>query len=115
MTAFEWLEPWYAVDDEIVAAGLARQLAIEVSPRHVLFGKSARLIARRADTDDALFALADGRVAEVHLTWSRHAEPDPRWPATAIFDSQDIWARDSMRPLHTELSGECDEQTEERD
>ena len=42
MTAFEWLEPWYAVDDETVAAGLVRQLAIEVSPRHVLFGCALR-------------------------------------------------------------------------
>ena len=65
---------------------------------------SARaLIARRSDTDDALFELSGGRIAEVHMTWRTSAEPDPRWPATAVFDSLEEWARDSMNPLHQEL------------
>ncbi len=99
-----WLDPWYSVDDGDISAGLERQLAVEASPRHVLYGVKVRLIARRADTDDALFALADGRVAEVHLTWRTSAEPDPRWPATAIFTSLETWAAESMRPLYEELS-----------
>ncbi|MCC7252216.1 hypothetical protein [Hyphomicrobium sp.] len=102
--ALQWLEPWYAIDDADVGAGLERQLDVELSPLHVLYGESVRLIARRTDTDDALFALSDGRVAEVHLTWKSSTEEDPRWPATAIFASLDEWARDSMRPLHDELS-----------
>jgi hypothetical protein len=101
---FEWLEPWYAVEDAAVRTGLERQLSREISPRHALFGQSARLIARRSDTDDALFALQEGRVAEVHLTWSKQAECDPRWPVTGIFESLKAWARESMIPLHAELS-----------
>jgi hypothetical protein len=99
-----WLEPWYPVDDAGVRGSLEGQLRVELSPRHILYGESVRLVARRADTDDALFALADGRVAEVHLTWKNGTEEDPRWPAAAIFASLDEWADLSMRPLHDELS-----------
>ena len=101
-----WLEPWYPVDEfgaeRVVemAAALEKQLRREICKRHVLHGESVSLIARRADTDDVLFALAGGRVAEVHLTWRRGTEPDPRWPDTAIFASLDQWARESMVPLH---------------
>jgi hypothetical protein len=102
--AFEWLEPWYRVDDPAVCSGLEEQLQREISKRHVLSGERARLIARRADTDDALFEISNGRVAEVHLTWKQGTEPDPRWPATGIFGSLEEWARESMVPLHQELS-----------
>lgn len=100
---FEWLSPWYAVESVDVCVGLEAQLRREISARHVLHGESVRLIARRDDTDDALFVLADGRVAEVHLTWKNGTEEDPRWPATGIFASLDEWARESMAPLHEEL------------
>lgn len=100
----EWLSPWYAISEPEIQAGLERQLRIEMSDGHVLARESVRLLARREDTDDALFALTGGRVAEVHMTWRRSTEPDPHWPATAIFESLDEWARDSMRPLHEELS-----------
>ena len=95
--ALRWLEPWHPVDDGDTRAALERQLRVELSPRHALHGEAVRLIARRVDTDDALFALVDGRIAEVHMTW-RHG------PATAIFASLDEWAEMSMRPLHDELS-----------
>jgi len=100
----EWLEPWVPIADldwpaQEVAdyrAGWERQLAREVGPRHILRGLKFELIARRFDTDDALFRLLDGGVAEVHLTWARGEEPDPRWPATSLFDSLEQWARESM-------------------
>ena len=100
----DWLEPWYPVEEADLRAGLEAQLRLEVSPRHVLYGQPARLIARRSDTDDALFELAGGRVAEVHMTWRKSAEPDPRWPVTAIFGTLEEWARESMLPLRQELS-----------
>ncbi len=99
---WSWLEPWYVASES--DRGLETQLRVETSERHVLYGVSVTLLARRADTDDALFALSDGRVAEVHLTWRSSAEPDPHWPATTIFESLDVWARESMLPLHRELS-----------
>jgi hypothetical protein len=100
----EWLEPWYPVSDPSICAGLENQLRLEISDRHVLAGERARLIGRRSDTDDALFELQDGRIAEVHMTWRTSTEPDPRWPATAIFGSLEEWRRNSMIPLHEELS-----------
>ena len=102
-SAIEWLEPWYPIGDPAICAGLESQLRLEISDRHVLAGERARLIARRSDTDDALFELSGGRIAEVHMTWRTSAEPDPRWPATAVFNSLEEWARDSMIPLHQEL------------
>jgi hypothetical protein len=95
-----WLAPWYAVTDNATCAGLEEQLRREIAPTHVLSGQTVRLIARRADTDDALFALSDGRVAEVHLTWRGSTETDPRWPATALYASLADWMREEMAPLH---------------
>jgi len=97
-----WLEPWYPASDN--DRGLEIQLRIEASDRHVLHGLPVTVVARRSDTDDALFALPDGRVAEVHLTWRSSTEPDPRWPSTVMFASIDEWAIKSMLPLHKELS-----------
>ncbi len=100
--SIDWLAPWHPADGD--GAALEEQLARECGPKHPLFGAKTKLIARRADTDDALFALPDGRVAEVHLTWRQSGpEPDPRWPAAGIHDSLEDWARNSMIPLAAEL------------
>ncbi|MEQ1755124.1 MAG: hypothetical protein ABL973_13445 [Micropepsaceae bacterium] len=100
---FIWLDPWYPVEDQVVRDGLERELALELSPQHVLAGLKFTLIARRDDCDDALFALQDGSVAEVHLTWRQKPEPDPRWPVTARFGSIDEWMKLIMIPLHDSL------------
>lgn len=100
--SIDWLAPWHPAEGDCKA--LEDQLARECGPRHRLFDVKAKLIARRADTDDALFALPDGRVAEVHLTWRQTGpEPDSRWPAAGIHASLEDWARDSMIPLAAEL------------
>ncbi len=98
----DWLLPWYEADQS-ERSGLEAQLSREIAPGHVLEGVEVRLIARRQDTDDALFILADGRVAEVHLTWRRTRETDPHWPGTAVFESLEQWANESMIPLRREL------------
>jgi hypothetical protein len=103
-----WLEPWTAITDldwdagkkADYCTGWESQLARELGPSHALFGRAAKLIARRFDTDDALFQLEGDQVAEVHLTWSKGQEPDPRWPNTAIFQTLDQWASESMTPQH---------------
>jgi len=87
----EWLEPK-------AREAMQSELYSELSASHPLFGLSAVAIGRRYDQDDVLFELADGRVAEVHLTWSRKPEPDPRWPQTSIFASAAVWAEERMRP-----------------
>lgn len=100
----DWLYPWYEVEDTEVRRILEAQLALEIGECHVLQRRQARLIARRDGTDDALFALDAGQVAEVHLTWRRSKEEDPRWPATALFSSFTEWRAQRMRPLYLEFS-----------
>lgn len=106
MSVNDWLEPWYPIDEfgaergVEMAAALEAQLRRELSPRHLLAAETVRAIARRQDMDTVLFALDGGRVAEVHLTWSRCTETDPRWPGCAIFASLGDWQRRSMAPLH---------------
>ena len=76
---------------------MQKELHSELCASHPLFGLSVVALARRYDQDDVLFELADSRVAEVHLTWSRKPEHDPRWPRTIIFASATIWAEEQMR------------------
>jgi hypothetical protein len=97
-----WLDPWTPVDQPKAREAMQSELYSELSASHPLFGLSAVAVARRYDQDDVLFELADGRVAEVHLTWSRKPEPDPRWPRTTIFASAAVWAEERMRPLREE-------------
>ena len=67
----EWLDPWWLTAEQGAHFHdtFLRQLRLEISPRHELFGVSARLIGR-GNGDDALFEFLDGsaRVAVVHLT-----------------------------------------------
>ncbi|MGC2782013.1 MAG: hypothetical protein WA418_40915 [Bradyrhizobium sp.] len=75
-------------------AALQAELRAELRAEHPLFGLSALAIARRDDQDDVVFALDDGRVAEVHLTWRCSQETDPRWPQTTIYPSLIHWRED---------------------
>jgi hypothetical protein len=84
-------EGWHAPTTEKPWDGLTKQLQKEVGEGHVLKGLKLTLIARRLDCDDALFALDDGQIAEVHLTWRNGPEIDPRFPATAIFRNMAEW------------------------
>ncbi|HWA49313.1 MAG TPA: hypothetical protein VG742_13635 [Dongiaceae bacterium] len=100
----EWLEPWYPVDDPEERSALEGQLALELSEGHILFGQKAILIGRCGGSDDALFLLSDGRVAEVHLVWQgRQRSP---WPSTGIFPSISVWVRESMIPRHREWASD---------
>jgi hypothetical protein len=74
-------------------------LAREVSEAHELYGQKVTLIARASGTDDVLFLLADGRIAEVHLVWQGR-QRDPKWPSTGLYPSLSIWATESMIPWH---------------
>ena len=102
----EWLEPWWSADelDENVRSGLERQLVLEVPPGHEMFQVPVRLIGR-GNGDDALFQILDGsgRVAVVHLTWSKSQERLP-WPATTVFLNLKEWADTCMLPEHQEWS-----------
>lgn len=98
--AVTWLAPWCGVEDEAERRALEAELRREICDAHVLAGVPVTLLARRGDMDEALYLLPDGRLAEVHLTWSRQRETDPRWPTTAIYASLETWIEQSMRPKH---------------
>ena len=69
-----------------------RLLRSEVDKGHELHGVEVTAIARSTYTDDVLYQLEDGRVAEVHLTWSGHRERPP-WPDCTIYANIGDWAR----------------------
>lgn len=62
------------------------ELRAELSAKHPLHGRSWRIMARRADRDDALLDLAPSGYAVVHLTWSGHGERPP-WPRTVFYST----------------------------
>jgi hypothetical protein len=95
------LEPWRLVE-ETRGQRLEQELSRELPLEHALAGKIARAVAVRADRDDVLFELADGRYAVVHLTWSGHRESSPHWPATEVFSSLQDWRERGMRMDHEE-------------
>jgi hypothetical protein len=67
---------------------------------HVLTGAILTVIARRQDRDDVLFALSDGRVAIVQLTYSRKRERLPDFPRTWLYGTLDRFVEEAMKPAH---------------
>jgi hypothetical protein len=83
-----WLKPWCEVTDGPLAESFRAELLREVPPGHVLRGMTVlTAIAYREDRDDVAFALPDGRIALVHLTWSRREAMPPNHPTTDLLDS----------------------------
>jgi hypothetical protein len=100
--AVDWLVPWHPVDDPAVRRSLLAEFQREIPKGHVLTGASLTVIGRRQDRDDVLFALSDGRVAIVHLTYANKREHLPAFPWTRVFDSLERFVDDAMRPLNRE-------------
>jgi len=74
----EWIVPWHRLEEDgAQVAGIESELQRELSVGQSLYGLPARAIGRRQDDDDVLFSIEDGsgRVAVVHLTWTR-SPPD---------------------------------------
>ncbi|TAJ69885.1 MAG: hypothetical protein EPO51_20375 [Phenylobacterium sp.] len=82
---------WRWVVDPQERRSLELELAREMPPKHLLFGRSARLLARHERRDDFLFRVGENEVAQVHLTWT--AETDPFFPHTELHPSLEGWAR----------------------
>ena len=105
----EWLEPWWPTDGKGAEFQqiFERQLKLELSSGHELYGVPVKLIGRHGGCDDALFEFLDdsGQVAVVHLTWARRPETPP-WPATAIYGSLEEWAEQRMKPEYEEWTAE---------
>jgi hypothetical protein len=96
----EWLKPWERL--EASEDAFVSELQKEMPPRHVLHGLSVINIARRIDSDDVLFVTSDPTkpLAVVHLTY--HAEYDPQWPYTTLYESWRDWIERCLPPEHEE-------------
>jgi hypothetical protein len=105
----QWLHPWHAVGSlgPHLAAAFEEVLKREVAPGHPLHGVPVEAIGKRDASDDVLFRLLDGsgRVAVVHLTWTRTPPERPPWPGTAVFAGLEEFAAQCMRPDHDEPGG----------
>ncbi len=103
----EWLEPWWSTSElpQEVHETFKKQLSLEVGPEHIMYGLPVRLIGR-GNGDDALFEILDGtgRVADVHLTWSRGQERLP-WPGTTVYANFSEWITSVMIPDHKDWVG----------
>jgi hypothetical protein len=86
----EWTSPWEPVEDLEIRGRLERQLRRELPPHHVLAHLDVTAIARQAGADGVIFVLADGRVAQVHLTWSE-SPPASNGPAVRLCGSLAAW------------------------
>jgi hypothetical protein len=104
----EWLDPWWSTEnhDEEFHEKFRKQLEREVPLGHCMYDLPVRLIAR-GNGDDALFQILNGtgRVADVHLTWSKSQERLP-WPGTTIYSSIEEWAEKVMVPEHKDWADE---------
>lgn len=96
------MEPWWSTErqNREFHDGFCRQLARELSRGHELYKLPVRIIAR-GNGDDALFEILDGsgRVAQVHLTWSKRRQRLP-WPITSVYPSLAVWREEVMVPDH---------------
>lgn len=87
-TIMDLPDPWWVFDpvahDRVIEAREA-ELRREVDPRHGSRVAGATAIAGCGACVEVLHQLADGRYAQVHLTWSYRAEEPPS-PLTRIHD-----------------------------
>jgi hypothetical protein len=99
----EFLEPWC---DFIPGQGDAflQELRRELSPGHLLEGLELAPLSHSGAADDALFGAEDGRVFQVHLTFSHRTEQPPL-PRCRIYSDADEWAQRVMLPENEEYLG----------
>ena len=93
-----FLKPWEAFGLG-QADSFLLELSREVSPGHPLHNLPLLPLGHSCAADDALFAMQDGRVVEVHLTFSGKAERPP-WPSHRFYSSVNEWIEQSMMPEH---------------
>lgn len=90
--------PWQPIRSPHEADVLVAELHRELAQSHPLHGLPLRPLARRPDTDDVLFTIADGtgRVAAVHLTWRGDRET-AAWPCCILYPDLAAWASAESR------------------
>jgi len=96
----EFLEPWCDfVPGQ--ADHFLQELKRELSRGHPLADLDLVPLGHSGAADDVLFEAKDGRVFEVHLTFSRRGERPP-WPGYQVYSNADEWVRQVMLPANEE-------------
>lgn len=85
-----WPLGWRSILTAQQKERLEAELTREVASGHVLEGEATQVLGRFNYSDDTLFLLEGGRVAQVHLTWN--PEDRPEWPWTIVYGSFQSWA-----------------------
>jgi hypothetical protein len=95
-SSFSFRKPWrdFASGE---AEAFMNEVRIELTPGHPLHGVNLTAMARSDSTDDVLFRLDDGTLAEVHLTWRGSSEQLP-WPRHRLYASIEEWVQQVMIP-----------------
>ena len=83
-----FVAPWRKLQREVECEALSRQLAKELSPDHPLSGSGCEVIGRADTNDDILVVCADGRFANVHLTWGQ-GPGNAEYPHTVFYYTSD--------------------------
>lgn len=96
----EFLKPWCDFRPGQGDAFL-QELKREISPGHPLDGLALVPLGHSGAADDAIFEAQDGRVFQVHLTFSRRAEQPPL-PECEVYSNVDKWVEHVMIPAHEE-------------
>ena len=81
-----FVPPWEALQTEGERLGLQRQLQLEVTPGHPLWGRNAQVVGRSGANDDVVATTSDGGFAIVHLVWES-SPGDEKCPATSFFST----------------------------
>ena len=99
----QFLDPWC---EFIPGQGDAflQELKRELSPGHLLYGLKLYPLGHSGAADDALFEAEDGRVFQVHLTFSRPTDQSPL-PRTCVYANADEWVQQVMLPANEEYLG----------
>lgn len=99
-TKIEFLEPWC---EFVPGEGdfFLQELKCEISPGHPLECLVLTPLGHSGAADDALFRTEDGRVFQVHLTFSRRAEQPP-FPYCEMFSTVEDWIQQVMVPANEE-------------
>ena len=96
-------EPWC----EFVSGqgeAFLQELKRELSAGHTLYELKLFALGHSSAADDALFEDEEGRVFQVHLTFSRRAEQPPL-PRTRAYANADEWVQQVMLPANEEYRG----------
>jgi hypothetical protein len=102
-TDIDFLEPWYEfVPDQ--ADSLLRELKSELAPDHPLCSMQLHPLGHSGASDDAIFENDDGRIFQVHLTFSGRAEKTPL-PRFRAYANTVEWIQTVMLPANEDYRG----------